>query len=236
MVAEIIINISAKSLNKTYDYIIPDSILNDIKIGSRVIVPFGNTKQEEGFVINIKKESKYANKEILKLEDSILTEENIEFAKLMSKRYFCNISECIKLMLPPGNITKNISNRVKEKTANFIYLKKDKDEIEFLIGTEKIKSEKQIRILNFLIDNEGITPSDLALFTDTSIGVIKTLENKGYIEKQEEKVERNPFIHKNIKRDKPLELTKEQKTAYSKISKSKYKEFLLYGVTGSRKN
>ena len=154
----------------------------------------------------------------------------------MSKRYFCNISECIKLMLPPGNITKNISNRVKEKTANFIYLKKDKDEIEFLIQTEKIKSEKQIRILNFLIDNEGITPSDLALFTDTSIGVIKTLENKGYIEKQEEKVERNPFIHKNIKRDKPLELTKEQKTAYSKISKSKYKEFLLYGVTGSRKN
>ena len=69
---------------------------------------------------------------------------------------------------------------------NFIYLKKDKDEIEFLIQTEKIKSEKQIRILNFLIDNEGITPSDLALFTDTSIGVIKTLENKGYIEKQEE--------------------------------------------------
>ena len=93
MVAEIIINLSAKTLNKTYDYLIPDSILKKIKIGSRVIVPFGKTKQEEGFVINIKKESSFANKEILKVEDSILTEDNIELAKLMSRRYFCNISE-----------------------------------------------------------------------------------------------------------------------------------------------
>lgn len=37
MVAEVIINTIAKELNKTYDYIIPDSILNQIKIGSRVL-------------------------------------------------------------------------------------------------------------------------------------------------------------------------------------------------------
>ena len=34
MVAEVIINTIAKELNKTYDYIIPDSILNQIKIHS----------------------------------------------------------------------------------------------------------------------------------------------------------------------------------------------------------
>ena len=49
MVAEVIINTIAKELNKTYDYIIPDSILNQIKIGSRVFVPFGRAKQKEGF-------------------------------------------------------------------------------------------------------------------------------------------------------------------------------------------
>ena len=48
MVAEVIINTIAKELNKTYDYIIPDSILNQIKIGSRVFVPFGRAKQKEG--------------------------------------------------------------------------------------------------------------------------------------------------------------------------------------------
>ena len=236
MVAEVIINLSAKSINKTFDYLIPDSILKDLKIGSRVLVPFGKNKQEEGFVVNIKNKSEFECKEIIKVEDSILTNDNIELAKLMSRRYFCNISECIKLMLPPGMITKNISNRIKEKTANFVYKKKDKDEIEFLIETGKIKSDKHLRILNFLMENEGITIPDLVIFTDTSPGIINTLENKGLIEIIEQKVERNPFMHKDVKKDNPLELTKEQKIAYNKIVKSKYNEFLIYGITGSRKN
>ena len=236
MIAEVIINTIAKELNKTYDYIIPDSILKDIKIGSRVFVPFGRTKQEEGFVIDIKKESEFANKEIIKLEDNILTEENINLAKIMAKRYFCNISDSIRLMLPPGNTTKNVQNRVKDKTANFVYLKKDIEEIEFDIEEGIIKSEKQKRVLTFLFENEGIHILDLELLADTTRSIIKTLEKNGYIEIIEEKVERNPFVNKNIKSDKSLKLTDEQQLAYDKISKSDYKEFLIYGVTGSRKN
>lgn len=236
MIAEIIINTIAKELNRTYDYIIPDSILKQIKIGSRVFVPFGRKKLEEGFVIEIKQESEFANKEIIKVEDNILNEENIKLAMLMSKRYFCNISDCIKLMLPPGNSTKNIGNRIKEKTGNFVYLKKDIDEIEIEIEENIIKSEKQKRILRFLFENEGIHILDLQVITETSRSIINTLEKNGYIEIIEEKIERNPFIHKEIKRDKPLALTEEQQDAYRKISTSKFKEFLIYGVTGSREN
>ena len=220
MVAEVIINTIAKELNKTYDYIIPDSILNQIKIGSRVFVPFGRAKQKEGFVIGIKKESEFANKEIIKLEDNILTKENVELAKLMSRRYFCNISDCIKLMLPPGATSTNI----------------DTDEIEFDIETKKIKSEKQIKLLRFLFENEGIHVLDLQYITEISRSIINTLAKNGYIEIVQEKVERNPFIHKDIKKDKPLKLTQEQQNAYNKIVESKFKEFLIYGVTGSRKN
>lgn len=234
MIAEVIINTIAKELNKTYDYIIPDSILKDIKIGSRVFVPFGKIKQEEGFVIGIKDNSEFANKEITKLEDNILSKDNIELAKIMSKRYFCNISDCIRLMLPPGNTTKNIKNRIKDKTANFVYLKKEIEEIEFDIEEGVIKSEKQKRLLTFLFENEGIHISDLEILTDTSRSIIKTLEKNGYIEIAEEKVNRNPFAHKEINRDNPLELTNEQQMAYDKISKENYKEFLIYGVTGSR--
>ena len=236
MVAEVIINTIAKELNKTYDYIIPDSILNQIKIGSRVFVPFGRAKQKEGFVIGIKKESEFANKEIIKLEDNILTKENVELAKLMSRRYFCNISDCIKLMLPPGATSTNIENRVKDKTESFVYLKKDIDEIEFDIETKKIKSEKQIKLLRFLFENEGIHVLDLQYITEISRSIINTLAKNGYIEIVQEKVERNPFIHKDIKKDKPLKLTQEQQNAYNKIVDSKFKEFLIYGVTGSRKN
>lgn len=236
MIAEVIINTIAKELNRTYDYIIPDSILKDLKIGSRVFVPFGRKSKEEGYVIGIKEESEFANKEIIKVEDSILTEGNITLAKIMAKRYFCNVSDAIRLMLPPGTASKNIENRVKTKKANFVYLKKDKEEIIIDIKEGIIKSEKQKRLLTFLFENEGIYISDLEVLADISRSIIKTLEKNGYIELKEEKIERNPFVHKDVKRDRKLKLTSEQQEAYNKISQSKYKEFLIYGVTGSRKD
>ena len=42
----------------------------------------------------------------------------------MSQKYFCNLSECMKLMLPPGTSSKELENRMKEKTGNFVYLAK----------------------------------------------------------------------------------------------------------------
>lgn len=237
MIAEVIINTNAKELNKTYDYIIPNSIKEDVKIGSRIFVSFGRKKLEEGFVIGFKKSSEFANKEIIKVEDTILTSKNIKLALLMSKRYFCNISDCIRLMLPPGNATKNVANRMKDKTANFVYLRKEQEEVENDLEEGIIKSQKQKRVLEFLINgNEGIHVIDLQAICDVSRAILNTLVKNEYIEIVEEKVQRNPFVHKEVKRDKPLKLTEEQKIAYEKISKSKYKEFLIYGVTGSREN
>ncbi len=156
----------------------------------------------------------------------------------MARRYFCNVSDCIKMMLPPGTTTKVLDNRVKERTLNFVYLKKDNDEIDFLIETKKIKSDKQIRALQFLKENDGILTIDLEAFADVSRAVINTLLKNDYIEIVEKQVERNPFINKNIKKDNDLQLTDEQAIAYNSIvdcmDENIFKEFLIYGVTGSR--
>ena len=238
MVAEVIINSIAKDLNRIFDYNIPTKMEGTICVGDRVLVPFGNKKSlEEGFVIGFKETSEFKVKDIAGIQDGIkLTENNIELAKLMARRYFCNISDCIKLMLPPGSGSKDFDGRVKDKTANFVYLKKDIDEIEFLIETEKLKSEKQIRILRFLAENEDVHIVDLEAITDTSRAIIKTLEKNGYIEIIEQKVERNPFANREIKRDRKLKLTDEQQEAFDRIKDSRFNEFLIYGVTGSRKN
>ena len=242
MIAEVIINSNAKDLNRTFDYEVPENMQEKVKIGSLVFVPFGNRKKlEEGYVISLKEESKYKTKPISAVEkNDYLNEEKINLAKWISKRYFCNLSDAIKLMLPPGTKTKNIENRIKEKTNNFVFLKKDEDEIEFEIETNKIKSEKQIRILRFLIENDAITVSDLEVFTDTSRAIIKTLEKNGYIEIIEKQVERNPFIHKVVQKTEKLSFTEEQQKAYNEIEEAiedkMHSEFLIYGVTGSRKN
>lgn len=241
MIAEVIINSSVKNLNRIFDYKIPTELENKVSIGSKILVPFGNLKKlEEGFVIGIKEESKYKLKSISEVEEKkYLSKENIELSKLMSNRYFCNISDCIKLMLPPGTTSKNIANRVNDKVANFIYLIKDEDEIKKDIETKKLKSDKQIRALNFLFDNGEVISSDLQMFADVSNAVLKTLEKNGYIEIVEKEVERNPFIHKVLEKSSNLELTDEQTEAFDKINdcikNKKYKEFLLFGVTGSGK-
>lgn len=239
MVAEVIIASNVKTLNRIFDYNIPEEM--KVSVGSRILVPFGNGKHlEEGYVIGIKETSEFKIKDIQKVEEQeALSEENIELAKWMARRYFCNIADCIKLMLTPGTTSKKLENRVKEKTAQCVYLKKEVEEIEFLIETEKIKSDKHVRILKFLMDNEGITVPDLEILTDTSRAILKTLEKHGYIELVEKQMKRNPFIHKVIAPTEKLNLTEEQQNAYNEVEKSiverKFEEFLLYGITGSGK-
>ena len=212
-----------------------------ISVGDRVLVPFGNKKTlEEGFVISFKDKSEYKIKDIAKIEEGYkLSKENIELANLMAKRYFCNISDCIHLMLPPGNTGKDLSKRVSEKSQDAVILVKDIDEILQDIETKKIKSEKQIRLLNFLIDNDEVFISDIEEFLDVSRAIIKTLEKNGYVEIIEKQIERNPFINKNIVKTEKLELNNEQKNAFKEINNSIknniFEEFLLYGVTGSGK-
>lgn len=241
MFAEIIINSNARALNRIFDYIVPTNMENEIRVGARVFVPFGNGKKlEDGFVINLKETSEFANKEIEKIEVSeSLTENNITLAKLMARKYFCNISDCIKLMLPPGTGGKELSNRIKEKTGNFVFLKREIDEINFLIENGKIKSDKHIRVLKFLEENDGIYISDLEVLTEVNRTIFKTLEKNGYIEIIEKQIERNPFINKNIQRDEAKVLTEEQSKCFEEINKdiqnNKFSKNLIYGITGSGK-
>ena len=241
MIAEVIIQSNAKDLNRVFDYKIPTEYEENALelIGARVLIPFARRKElEEGYIVNIKESTQYEVKEIAKIEEKYLNKEKIELAKWMAKRYFCNISDCLKLMLPPGS-TRKITNRVKEKSINFVTLKKDEDEIEFDIETGKLKSAKQIRILKFLIENGDALISDIEMFADGSRGIVNTLCKNGYTEIIEKKIERDPFEFKDIERTKKLVLTKEQENAFNTVVDSMddmlFSEFLLYGVTGSGK-
>ena len=120
MIAEVIINSNVKNLNKTFDYNIPFEMEDKITIGSRVLVKFGNIKQlEEGFVVNIKDKSEWENlKDISAVEEKdFIDEPKVEMAKWMANRYFCNVSDCIKLMLPPGTRNQRSSKESKREDS-----------------------------------------------------------------------------------------------------------------------
>lgn len=234
MIAEIVINRSAKRLNRTFDYSVPKELEKLVSIGSTVLVPFGKSSNlEEGYVVGIKNSSGYEVKDIVEIKHN-LSIKQMQLAKWMSKRYFCNLSDCIKQMLTPGTKNKNIEKNVQDKKINVVYLKKEVDD-----EIEELKSEKQKKILQFLKTNEGCTIPEIEMFTGCSRAIVKTLEKNGYVKILEKKVERNPILNKNINKTEKLKLTDEQQNAYDEISKcinqQQYERFLLYGVTGSGK-
>ena len=66
-------------------------------------MPFGKGgNPEEAFVVGLKEKSNYEVKDIIRLEEN-LSDKQIELAKWMSKRYFCNVSDCNKTNAGTGN-------------------------------------------------------------------------------------------------------------------------------------
>ncbi|MBR3162831.1 MAG: primosomal protein N' [Clostridia bacterium] len=239
MIAEVIINRSAKKLNRTFDYNVPKEFEELILIGSEVLVPFGKSKKlQEAYVVGFKESSNYEIKDIVNVKNN-LSDKQIELAKWMAKRYFCNVSDCIKLMQAPGSKRKNESSRIHDKKINCVYLKIDDETLLFEIETGKIKSEKQKKVLKFIQDNPGCTIPEIEMFTGYTRGIVKTLEKNEYIEITQKKIDRDPLLHKEIEHTNKLKLTQEQNSAYNKVvealENNKYEQFLLYGVTGSGK-
>ena len=237
MIAEIIINRTAKKLNRTFDYQIPKEMEEYIYIGTKVLVPFGRAKKlEEGFVVGFKEKTEYEVKEIAKIEDN-LTEKQIELAKWMAKKYYCSVTDCIKLMQTPGTRTKE--NKIKDKTINSVYLKKEAEEIEYEIQSGAIKSEKHQRVLNFIKNNEGATIPEIESFTDCSRAIVNTLIKNGYLEIVEQTVKRDPLVNKQIEHTEKYILNEEQQQAYNQVQQAikekRFEEFLLFGITGSGK-
>ncbi|MBQ9267096.1 MAG: primosomal protein N' [Clostridia bacterium] len=225
MFAEVIVNLSVSELNRTFDYGIPEGM--DLSIGTRVLVPFGARRGTEiGYVVGIKETSDFQCKDIIRVVDSVFDERKLNLAKWMAKKYFCNLSDTLKLLVPPG--TGNKVDNVKAKKEKWASLAME-------IDLQQIKSDKQRRIVSFLLDNGEVPVSELLLFTDTTRSVLTTLEKNGIVKLEEVEVSRNPFANKEVERSEPLPLTERQQEVLDKIKVNEFGEYLLYGVTGSGK-
>ena len=102
MIAEIIINTTAKRLQQTFTYAIPQEM--DIHIGSRVLVPFGS-RREEGIVIAVKegtgKDLSFTVKPILAVLSiqNGFQEEMIQTALWIHTYYLCSLSDALRLFM-----------------------------------------------------------------------------------------------------------------------------------------
>ena len=246
MIVSILINTTVKKLNKVYDYKVKDEDVEKVEIGKRVKVSFGRGKDRfvEGIIVKIQPStylSKYELKEIDEILDEVsyVDEIKLKLAKWMAYMYFCNVYDVLKLMLPPGTNNIDANKLLKAKQETVLRSLIDENDLEVLIEEKKIKSAKQIQLLRFLFENEYVTKTDVIEGLSISNAIITTLEKNGYIALDKVDIEDSDFLE-DIKRDEKKEPTLEQKKAIDrineKVEKGEHAKFLLFGVTGSRKN
>lgn len=244
MIAKVLVNTSIKKLNRVYDYLVPENMLETLKVGMRVNVNFGNGKgkQIEGIVVKLESEenSKYDKLKYLDEQldtESYLDEKRLKLAKWIAKMYFCNVYDAFKLMLPPGTSGINKNKDLDGKMVKMVRCIKPYSVVEDDIVSEKITSPKQIKLLRFLLDYDYTSLSDIVNGLGISRAVVKTAEKNGYVELYEVPRQIEEIV--DVKRDTKLTPTDEQASVISdinaKLEEEKFGEGLLYGVTGSGK-
>ena len=226
MIAEVIVSSNANELNRMFDYGIPDGM--EVSIGMRVLVPFARRKKYEiGYIVGIKEKSEFKCKNIIRIVDTVFDEKRFLLAKFVSERYFCTLSDAIRLLVPPGT-SSNVDN-VKAKSERWIRL--TNDNVDFA----KIKSDKQLRVIDFLIENKEAPILEVLQFVDVTRDVFTALEKKGIIEFFNVEVKRNPFWGKHIEKSEKLKLTDEQNNVVQNIDIERFDKYLIHGITGSGK-
>lgn len=228
MYASVLIEIGAKSVDKLFTYIIPQNLIDKIKIGIRVKVPFAKMTLE-GFVLEIKDTCKdeHELKEIISLvdNDTILNEELLYLGKKIKETTLCSLISAYQAMLPKALKAKNKVNMNIQKDR-YIMLNKDISIIKEYIA--KTRYPKQKELLKKVLKEDKILISSLNQ-------TINTLIKKELIKIVYEEKFRYNFKTKNTY--KKVLLNKEQEIASNEIKKNLNKEitYLLYGVTGSGK-
>ena len=224
MYADILVELKAKQIDKTFTYLIPNKLLNDIEIGKRVIVPFGKQKLE-GFVlkIEINKQIDYEVKEIIDVidENPVLNSEMLKLGEYISKKTLCNLISAYQTMLPAA-LKAHKDFNVNKKYITYIKL---------LDETYIPKNDSQKEIIQKLMMGSSLK-SELSKI---SVSSLNTLINKKIVEEIKEETYR--LNTSSTLLDKKIVLNDEQKNVVDTVLKDLncFKPYLLYGVTGSGK-
>lgn len=226
MLCSVIIEYSVKSLNKVFDYVIPNDLINSIKVGSKVIVPFAS-KEVEGFVLKIhnSKKEDLDYKSIIKVQDSdfYLNDELLKLGKYMSNSLLCNLISCYQVMLPKA-LKASFKTKINKKYNTNVYLNKEADIDTYIL--EHSRAKKEIELIKLLKDKEVLKS------TINCESLRNLIKNKIVLENTYEVNREVTFVKEDNKK---INLTDEQKQSVEEILNSKDQNYLIYGVTGSGK-
>lgn len=227
MYAEVLVQYGSKSLDRVFTYKVPESLIDKIKVGMKVSIPFGN-QSINGFVLNLTNNTSLDNlKEIKDIisENYYLNDELIELGKYIKSKTLCSLITAYQTMMP-SSLKVNKSKSDYSKYENFIKLIDDEEKINNYIESHS-RAHAQIEIINSLRNK-------ILLKSEFNSSIVKKLIEEGIVlEEKRHKYRINP----NDKKNNDVILNDEQEKASNEIKMhlNEYITYLLYGVTGSGK-
>ncbi len=237
--ANIIVDISHEKLDKTFQYIVPERMEKEVKVGCFVDIPFGKGDRcISGYVIELVDTpcmDMARLKEIRSIrKDAVIAESQlIELAWFIKERYGSTMNRALKTVLP-------VKQSVKNREKKFLRLRVPREEAFSLYEEYRKKKNLTARatLLRELLNSEEIEYQVAVEKLAVSASVIKGLEKSRVIEVIRTTLYRNPVGDYGVEEEQ-LILNEEQKAVAdsikSEIGRGNHGSHLIFGVTGSGK-
>ncbi len=229
-------------IDNTFSYLVPERLIDNIKHGVRLFVPFGRRKITAYLLgYRFAKESEPL-KEILEILDDepLWTEKDLVFLRWISGYYLHPLGKVLKAALPNGINVQSRTNAEGEGVTGGKKVLREKvfSPTEADRSAFKLK-EKNQNILNFLCQNAETSQKELRKMFGECGQNLKRLVELGLIQKNEREVYRDPFAGYSVTKDSPKLLMQHQSEVLAAIidaaDSRTFSPFLLHGITGSGK-
>lgn len=167
-------------LRTRFTYILPESMQENVFIGTRIIVPFGKRKMYTAIVVNIHHNApqQYTAKQIIEVLDRqpIIRKSQLQLWEWISQYYVCSEGEVLQAAIPTG---------LKIESQTQVIINPEYNEKEPL-------DEKEIRILDILSDGHIHSIQEIIKLTAyrDALSIVKNLLQREAVEVSEEWNER----------------------------------------------
>ena len=242
--ADVIIDITHESVDRPFQYRIPEGLKDQIYTGCQVEVPFGRGNHlRSGYVVGLTDQPEYDPEKLksiagIKAQSVSAETQLIQMAWWMKERYGCTMNQALNTVLP-------VKQQVRQKEERWIRCLMDQETLAAQIRLAETKKYRaRERLLKSFLETE-VLPYGMAMTQlNLTRAALKPLEDQGLISVDSRLVYRDPVQDISESREKLssgelVDLNDEQKAAVSGIlaqyRQGIQKTFLLYGITGSGK-
>lgn len=240
---DVIVDISVNSLDRIFQYRVPEELLDAVKVGCQVNVPFGSgNRRRQAYVIGVDTVLAY---DASKIKDILgvtkapaATGQLIALADWMHERYGCTMAQALKTVLP-------VKKSVKEVKRTAYFLTDREGAQQLLEKSRKSRREKaRVRLLEAMLKEGCMSKETVTGVLQISASTMKSILQTGVIREETSQVYRNP-VRQRLDGWQEVCLNDEQMNAVASIWQNaaicrehwsrEQGMHLLYGITGSGK-